>query len=231
MTINQQQNPGSGTCFDSEIPGPTRNMCALVNQNTTGGKNLSGVAELYRQFQSGAHTESLTQRQDPDVTMNGIDHDIHQLSAGSDPSGPQRNWIQTFQLGRQVQRAKNAAIVNQFQDPRTAKGFGSNQVGSEADTWFGRMFGSQLQTTDGQPTITPCCTSGQEQLLTYDADATGVIDVFVRGSNNGDSDEISCDSGTPGDPCHVQVECSGATFGESELPVVQPADCQAIEPS
>jgi hypothetical protein len=178
--IDQHQNPDAGTCpvpdtpdpLDPAVPPNPRNMCASVAQNTTGGKNVSGLAELYRQFQSGSNTASLSQEQDPNFTdANGLDHDIQQTSIGP-LTAPKRNTIFTFQLARQVQRAKNVPAVGltQFQDPRTAKGPNSFQVGSQADSWFGRMVADQRQTTNGQPSVAVCCTATQEQLLTYDAD-------------------------------------------------------------
>jgi hypothetical protein len=204
-SINQQQNPEPGTCpVDSTDPSdPTslnpRNMCASVAQNTTGGKNVSGLAELYRQFQSGAHTADLTQEQDPSFSAHGLDHDIQQLSLG-DVNGPKRNTIVTFQLARQVQRAKDAAFLNQFQDPRTAKGPDSFQTGTVNDTWFGRQFATQLQFTDGA-----LATHGQEQILTYDGQTTGNFDVVQTGTTQDSSFTNTCS----GQFCFATVECFG----------------------
>jgi hypothetical protein len=231
--IGQHQNPDPGTCpvpdtpdlLDPAVPLNPRNMCASVAQNTTGGKNLSGLAELYRQFQSGSNTASLTQEQDPGFAdVHGLDHDIQQTSVGA-LTAPKRNTIFTFQLARQVQRAKNVPAVGltQFQDPRTAKGPNSFQDGSQADSWFGRMVADQRQTTNGQPSVPVCCAATQKQLLTYDADfLTGIIDVVVRGSNNGDADQQMCQSNTPGFTCHIQVDCTGAFVSEGSAP----ADCE-----
>lgn len=202
VTIDQQQNPDDGSCVAEDPPDDllaTRNMCAFVEQHTAApGKNVSGAAELYRQFQSGANTGELTQLQDPHVFSNGIDHDIHQVS-------DVLNTIFTYQSARQVQRAKHATIVHQFQDPRTAKGFGSSQIGTAADTWFGRQFATQIQTTDGQFSI-PVSSRGQEQLLTYDGDSPGTFDVIIRGVQNDHSDEQHCTG--PGD-CHIAIQCRG----------------------
>jgi hypothetical protein len=204
-TITQQQNPADGTCVTSSFG--ARNMCAIVSQNTNDpGKNASGVVELYRQFQSGFNTGHLSQEQDPTFGNNGIDHDINQISAGG-LTGPKRNAILTFQLGRQVQRAKHADTVDQFQDPRTAKGPSSFQTGTTADTWFGRQFGSQFQFTDGQ-----LAAGGQEQFLTYDGSTTGNFDVLQRGVQNDNSAENTCS----GNSCHITVECLSANQSESE---------------
>ena len=205
--IHQHQNPDPGSC---PLPDPTdptdptlnpRNMCASVAQNTTGGKNVSGLAELYRQFQSGSNTDLLEQEQDPSFAdVHGLDHDIQQLSVVTDPNSPKRNTIFTFQLARQVQRAKHATSVDQFQDPRTAKGPGSFQTGTVNDTWFGRQFATQLQTTDGVVTA-----NGQEQRLTYDGVTTGNFDVLQRGTSNGSTAENTCS----GNFCNVVVQCAG----------------------
>jgi hypothetical protein len=207
--IDQHQNPDPGTCpvpdtpdpLDPAVPPNPRNMCASVAQNTTGGKNVSGLAELYRQFQSGSNTASLSQEQDPSFAdVHGLDHDIQQLSVVTDPNSPKRNTIFTFQLARQVQRAKHATSVDQFQDPRTAKGPGSFQTGTVNDTWFGRQFATQLQTTDGVVTA-----NGQEQRLTYDGVTTGNFDVLQRGTSNGSTAENTCS----GNFCNVVVQCDG----------------------
>lgn len=214
--IHQHQNPDAGTCPVPDPPDPDdatalnpRNMCASVAQNTTGGKNVSGLAELYRQFQSGSNTGLLQQEQDPSFAdVHGLDHDIQQLSVVTDPNSPKRNTIFTFQLARQVQRAKHATIVDQFQDPRTAKGPASFQTGTVNDTWFGRQFATQLQTTDGVVTA-----NGQEQRLTYDGVTTGNFDVLQRGTSNGSTAENTCS----GNYCNVVVQCvGGGEAGPSE---------------
>jgi len=206
-SIAQHQNPGAGTCFSSS--GGARNMCAIVDQNTTDpGKNASGLVELYRQFQSGFNTAFLTQEQDPVFGDNGIDHDISQLSVGLQ-TGPRRNAIFTAQVGRQVQRAKNADDVDQFQDPRTAKGPASDQEGSAADTWFGRQLATQLQTNNGQ--FTSAGVGGQEQTLTYDGFTLGTFDVTIQGVQNGQTASNSC-SGSGS--CNIGVQCTGAQVSE-----------------
>jgi hypothetical protein len=164
------------------------------------------VVELYRQFQSGFNTGVLIQGQDATFGNNGIDHDINQVSTGG-LTAPRRNAIFTFQLGRQVQRAKNADSVDQTQDPRTAKGPISQQIGSAADTWNGTQLATQLQFTNGQ-----LAAGSQEQLLTYDGDTTGVFNVTQRGVQNNNSADNTCS----GNSCHVQVNCLSASESESE---------------
>jgi hypothetical protein len=111
-------------------------------------------------------------------------------------------------LARQVQRAKHATSVDQFQDPRTAKGPESFQTGTVNDTWFGRQFATQLQTTDGVVTA-----NGQEQRLTYDGVTTGNFDVLQRGTSNGSTAENTCS----GNFCNVVVQCvGGGEAGPSE---------------
>jgi hypothetical protein len=233
--IQQEQNPSTGTC-DDEDPStafPPRNMCSFIDQNTTGGENVDGAAEFYRQFQSGAHAHSLTQRQDPTFDEQGLGHQIHQLSVGS-LNDPKRNTIVTLQLGRQVQRAKDISPgpIVQFQDPRSAKDVGAFQTGTLADTWFGRQFGTQIQTINGAFTTG---VDTQRQLLTYDGETTGTFDVLQRGVQNDRSAQNTCPSPAfPGSEksCHVQVECASATTpsegyeGESK---VIPAFCEASQ--
>lgn len=234
--IQQEQNPLTGTC-DDEDPSttfPPRNMCSFVDQSTTGGKNADGAAEFYRQFQSGAHAHSLTQLQDPSFDRQGLGHGIHQLSVVGSVNDPKRNTIVTLQLGRQVQRAKNISPgpIRQLQDPRGAKDADSFQRGTAADTWFGRQFGTQLQTIDGAFTTG---VDTQEQLLTYDGETTGTFNVLQRGVQNDRMATNTCPSPDfPGSDksCHVQVECASATTpsegykGESK---VIPAFCEATQ--
>jgi hypothetical protein len=233
--VRQEQNPAAGTCDDDDptTSEPPRNMCAFVDQFTTGGKNASGVAEFYRQFQSGANANSLTQRQDPNFDQQGLEHTIHQLSVGS-PSDPKRNTIVTLQFGRQVQRAMNITPgpIVQLQDPRSAKDSSSFQSGTAADTWFGRQFGTQLQTING---VFTTGVDTQEQLLTYDGETTGTFDVLQRGVQNDRTATNTCPNpNVPGSDksCHVTVECASATTpsegyeGESE---VIPAFCEASQ--
>jgi hypothetical protein len=193
-------------------------MCAIVDQNTTGGKNFSGLVELYRQFQSVINANSTTQQQDPPAFpptfLGGLDHDIHQLSASpGGTSGPKRNTIQTFQRGRQVQRAANAGTLSQMQDPVGRKGIGSFQTGSFADTWNGTLLGTQLQFADG-------VFSGggvQSQDLTYDGDSTGTITATVTGTQNGSTDTETCPGSGSTSNCHVGVTCE-SVVSESETP-------------
>jgi hypothetical protein len=234
--IRQAQNPMTGTC-DDEDPSttePPRNMCSFVDQNTTGGKNADGAAEFYRQFQSGAHAHSLTQQQDPTFDQQGLGHGIRQLSVVGSVNDPKRNTIVTLQLGRQVQRAKDISPgpIVQFQDPRSAKDNDSFQTGTLADTWFGRQFGTQIQTINGAFTTG---VDTQRQLLTYDGETTGTFDVLQRGVQNDRSAQNTCPSPAfPGSEksCHVQVECASATTpsegyeGESK---VIPAFCEASQ--
>ncbi|MGZ6639844.1 MAG: hypothetical protein ACXVII_44400 [Solirubrobacteraceae bacterium] len=218
-TIAQEQNPEAGTCDTSDFG--TKNMCAIVSQNTSQpGKNTSGLVELYRQFQSGFNTGSLIQRQDPVVNSNGLDHDINQQSPGL-VTGTKRNTIVTVQLGRQVQRAKNADDVEQFQDPRTAKGPGSSQAGTTADTWFGRQLATQLQTNNGQ--FTGAGLGIQEQRSTYEGFTGGTFDVSITGVQNDQTASNSC-SGSGS--CNIGVECFGATVPEEGPP--SPGFCEPI---
>ena len=233
--ILQQQNPDLGSCDDPDTgPFASRNMCAFVDQSTNNpGKNASGVVELYRQFQSAANTAgNVTQQQDPAPDVHGLDHDIHQLSAG--PDGSKRNTIATVQVGRQVQRVKNVTgTIVQFQDPRAAKGAGSSQTGTSADTWFGRQFGTEIQTING---VFTTGVDTQEQLLTYDGETTGTFDVLQRGVQNDRTATSTCpDPAFPGSDksCHLTVECASATtipddykYYEGE-PTTEPAFCRA----
>jgi hypothetical protein len=234
--IQQEQNPSNGTC-DDEDPSttfPPRNMCSFVDQNTTGGKNADGAAEFYRQFQSGAHAHSLTQLQDPSFDRQGLGHGIHQLSVVGSVNDPKRNTIVTLQLGRQVQRAKDISPgpIVQFQDPRSAKDNDSFQTGTLADTWFGRQFGTQIQTINGAFTTG---VDTQRQLLTYDGETTGTFDVVQRGVQNDRSAQNTCPSPAfPGSDksCHVQVECASATTpseGYEDESKVIPAFCEASQ--
>jgi hypothetical protein len=193
-------------------------MCAIVDQNATGtGKNASGLVELYRQFQSGAKVTSLTQEQDPAPFSHGLDHDIRQTVVLPNPVDTKHEAIVTIQLGRQVQRARAVTNLNQFQDPRSAKGPNSFQTGSPADTWFGRQTATQTQTNDGHFS-TPAdfsnpSASGQEQVLTYQGFSTGTFDVVQTGTQNGDTETQTC-TGTGS--CQIGIECTSATPGEGE---------------
>jgi len=214
---DQRQNPQPGTCVTS-TPGETKNMCAIVDQNATGtGKNASGLVELYRQFQSGAKVTSLTQEQDPAPFSHGLDHDIRQTVVLPSPADTKHEAIATIQLGRQVQRARAVTNLNQFQDPRSAKGPNSFQTGSPADTWFGRQTATQTQTNDGHFS-TPAdfsnpYASGQEQVLTYQGFSTGTFDVVQTGTQNGDTETQTC---TGSGSCQIGIECTSATPGEGE---------------
>jgi hypothetical protein len=185
-------------------------MCALVDQHTTGGKNVSGLAELYRQFQSAANSQSTFQEQDPAPFAHGLDHNIHQESVGP-LSGPQRELIMTLQRGRQTQQVRNGGVVTQTQDPVGRKGLGSNQQGSAADTWNGSLVGAQRQLDDGA-----FSTAGsQQQDLTYDGDSTGSITATVTGTQNGATTTEQCPgSGSP-NSCHVAVFCVNGEIGEA----------------
>ena len=211
-TVLQQQNPVQGNCPRAAFDGSTTNMCAIVDQNTTGGKNLSGLIELYRQFQSVINANVTTQRQDPAPFAGGLDHDIHQLSVG-DTSGPKRDTIQTFQRGRQVQQAKNAGALSQIQDPVGRKGIGSFQTGAAADTWNGRLLGTQLQFADG----VFASEGEQSQDLTYDGDSTGTITATVTGTQNGSTNTQTCPGSGSTSSCHIGVTCESGDY-ESESP-------------
>jgi hypothetical protein len=204
-SIDQEQNPTTGSCSSPAEDGT--NMCAVVEQHTTGGKNASGLAELYRQFQSGVNTGSLTQNQD--AVLGGVDHNVVQESVGV-PAGPKRDSILTLQLGRQVQRAANAGVLAQSQDPYVGKGFTSSQTGSDADTWTGRQYGIQLQTNNGQ-----FSGNHQQQTLNYYGTSTGTFNVFQQGTENGSTATNSC-SGTG--VCAAAVVCTSAPSGDSQFP-------------
>jgi hypothetical protein len=226
-TITQDQNPRVGTCVTS-LDQPT-NMCAVVEQNAERtGKNASGLVELYRQFQSGFKATSLTQRQDP-VSQNGLDHGIRQTVAGADPANTKHNTAATIQLGRQIQRARAVDNLVQFQDPRSAKGPNSFQIGTAADTWFGRQKATQIQTNNGHfstlADFSEPYESGQEQVLTYQGSSPGTFDVVQTGTQNGDTETQTC-TGSIGS-CQIGIECTSATPGESEPP---PGGCTPFFP-
>ncbi len=214
-SIDQTQNLGGGDCSDSSSS--SLNMCSVVSQSTTGGKNLSGVWELYRQFQRALHTSDGEQVQDSPFE-GGLGHDIFQTSVGSLTS-PQREWIATGQRARQVQRADDAGLLVQTQDPHADKGPGSFQAGSSADTWNGTLTADQRQLSNGLP-----ASSGtQQQTLTYEGTSTGEIVASVRGTQNGSSASADCfpGDGSP-DSCHVGVQCFSATEG--------PGGCETFTP-
>ena len=212
--IKQFQNPVAAlTCPGSLLPF-NANMCARVDQKSTGGQNASGLVELYRQFQSARYSNTATQKQDAGTGQGGMDHNVHQTSLSGTP-GVER--IFTDQRGRQVQRAANiVGALLQTQDPRTGKGAGSFQSGSANDTWMGNAIATQIQTVDGSfsaPTV-----GAQDQRLTYDADSSGKINAFIQGTENGHTNSNTCTNATA---CHVQVLCTSATFSE----VLVPGDC------
>jgi hypothetical protein len=209
-SISQFQNHNVGSCSGS---GGLSNQCAIVDQNTTanpnGGKNFSGLAELYRQFQGAANATTADQEQDPNFHQVAHDHDIRQTSSGADPAGPAVNTALTTQWGRQAQRVSNiAGLITQIQDPVGKKGFLSFQVGSENDVWRGAELETQLQTTNGMFTAPQF--GSQEELVTYDGDATGTIHARQTAVQNGNSKSNACDTSH----CHIQVDCTGATVGE-----------------
>jgi len=202
--IKQFQNPVAAlTCPGSLLPF-NANMCARVDQKSTGGQNASGLVELYRQFQSARYSNTATQKQDAGTGQGGMDHNVHQTSLSGTP-GVER--IFTDQRGRQVQRAANiVGALLQTQDPRTGKGAGSFQSGSANDTWMGNAIATQIQTVDGSfPGF-----GAQEQVLTYDADSSGTINVFIQGTENGHTSSNTC---TNAMTCHVQVACSTGEGG------------------
>lgn len=214
-SITQQQNPSPATCSTS-LSGTT-NMCAVVVQNTTApAKNASGLAQLYRQFQSGSNTHLLTQSQDPNLDANGLDHDVQQTSFGAGPGSPKLDTILTFQWGHQVQRASHSDTVVQTQDPRVGKGPESSQQGSSADTWNGTQLAQQVQTVDGQFTSNP----DQFQQLSYDGTSSGTIDATQTGTQNGSTDTETCS----GSSCHIGVTCTNG-----EIPEVSAAAAAAVD--
>jgi hypothetical protein len=216
-SIAQDQNSTPGDCSE-EAGSVSLNMCSLVHQNTNGGKNLSGLFEVYRQFQRALHTLAGHQVQDAGDDLGGLGHDVFQLSAG-DPSGPQREWILTGQRARQVQRANDVGAMTQTQDPHVSKGYLSSQAGTTHDTWRGWIRSDQKQLADG--VFAPL--GEQSQTLTYDADSTGDIVANVQGTSNGSTANDQCAPGDTGDSCHIGVSCYG---GESNASV-----CEALEES
>ncbi len=214
-SIDQEQNPAVGTCQDSSSA--SLNMCSVVSQNTTGGKNLSGVWENYRQFQKALHTAAGTQIQDPSFDQGGLGHDILQASDGLGVlTGPQRDWIVTGQRARQTQLANDTGALTQAQDPHVDKGPASMQTGSNADTWNGTLRADQLQLNNGLP----ASVGTQQQVLTYEGQSTGEIVASVRGTQNGSSASADClpANGSP-DFCQVGVECFGGSEGGGCVPI------------
>lgn len=192
-SIDQEQNSQPGTCVDSSSS--TLNMCSIVHQNTSGGQNLSGLFEYYRQFQRALHTLSGQELQDTDglgEDVGGLGHDIFQTSLG-DPSGPQREWILTGQRARQVQRANDTGTLFQSQDPHVDKGYLSRQTGSDNDTWDGWIGSDQTQLKNGA-FASP---SSQAQDLSYSGTSTGDIVATVRGTQNGNTQTQQCPPGQP----------------------------------
>ena len=212
-TITQHQNLPGGDCQTSS---GLSNMCAIVKQNAdatggAGGKNVSGLVELYRQFQSAGDTGHADQRQDKPFEFSddsALDHDINQLALNADPTGAKRNTILTSQFGRQVQRVARVGSSFQFQDPVGRKGRLSAQLGTTNDIWLGNQVMKQLQTVDGA--FTPLTAGTQFQELTYDGEATGTIHARQLGVENGSAATNSCDSSS----CHIEIDCAGGNFGE-----------------
>jgi hypothetical protein len=199
VLIDQHQNHNPGTCPSSGGPSA---MCAIVDENTTGGKNFSGLVELYRQFQSGRHTASLTQEQNPSGLSHTEDHDIRQTSIGS-LTGPKRNTIFTDQRSRFVQRAVDATVLHQLQDPDARKGPDSFQFGTLNDTWNGTQISTQLQFRDG--IFNP---SGFQVLeMAYDGDSDGTINVFEQGTQNAKTHTEQCPGAGSSSSCHISVDC------------------------
>jgi hypothetical protein len=208
VSIDQQQNPQDGACPNAALDGNTTNMCAIVDQHTTGGRNTSGLVELYRQFQSAINAGSTTQQQDPAPFEGGFDHDIHQESVGATPG---KEIILTLQRGRQIQRVTNGGTVDQFQDPVGRKGAGSFQTGTPNDTWNGSLAGTQLQFQDG------AFASGglQTQELTYNGTSTGTINATVTGTENGNTATAQCPGTGPSNTCDIAVQCQNGNFGDA----------------
>lgn len=206
--VKQFQNPVAAlTCPGSALPFAA-NMCAQVDQKSTGGQNASGLVELYRQFQSARYSNTATQKQDAGTGQGGMDHNVHQTSLGGTP-GVER--IFTDQRGRQVQRAANiVGTLLQTQDPRSGKGAGSFQLGSTNDSWTGNTLATQIQTINGS--FPPPTFGAQEQTLTYDADSSGTINAFIQGTQNGHTSSNNCTNATA---CHVQVACFSAIETET----------------
>ncbi|HZT92222.1 MAG TPA: hypothetical protein VFA05_09300 [Gaiellaceae bacterium] len=212
-SIDQQQNSSPGTCTTSGSA--TLNMCANVSQTTTGGKNLSGLFEAYRQFQRALHTLAGDQIQDAPTSFDagGLGHDVSQTSVVADPTGPQRNWIVTGQLARQDQNATDTGALTQSQDPHVDKGPASTQTGTTHDTWHGLIYATQSQLANGQ-FASP---ADQFQRLTYDGVSTGDIVATVTGTENGSTNTEQCTPGDTGDVCHAEVDCASVVPGAPPL--------------
>jgi hypothetical protein len=206
-SIEQLQNAGGGTCVNSASG--SLNMCSTVHQNTTGGRNLNGLFELYRQFQRALNTAAGQQVQDgrAGLDQGGLGHDIVQVSVVPSPSVPQLETILTRQRARQVQRADNTGALTQQQDPHVDKGDASSQDGSTSDVWNGALQADQTQLANGA-FASP---GGQSQILFYGGSSTGDIVATVTGTENGSSNTQQCTPGDTFDFCQAVVTCSSVT--------------------
>jgi hypothetical protein len=201
-SIEQLQNADGGTCVNSDSK--SLNMCSVVHQSTTGGKNRNGVFEAYRQFQRALDTSGGRQVQDAAPDLGGLGHDIFQLSVVPSPFVPQLESIETGQRARQVQRAENAGALTQAQDPHVDKGPASTQTGSVHDTWQGSIDSEQSQLVDDTFTHG----GGQSQDLGYSGRSTGDVVALVRGSENGSTATARCVPGNTFDVCNAGVSCT-----------------------
>jgi hypothetical protein len=198
--INQLQNTDdAGLCVKQESDGlpasvtvdADANMCILLNQSSTNGRQSATLTGDYREFQRARSTGTGQQVQG-NLTpfLGGEDYGLLQASAGV-------SNVRTTQDERQVQRAVETGSLTQSQNgPR--KGEGSLQSGNGGDAWQGSQTSTQLQTnraTPAQVGSNQSIAGTQKNLLLYSADTPGNVSATQRASQNGTTATNSC-SGT-----------------------------------
>ncbi|HYM63593.1 MAG TPA: hypothetical protein VES61_02835, partial [Gaiellaceae bacterium] len=198
-SITQLQNTEdqNNECF--AIEDPLANMCADVNQNTEGGRNVSRLLDPYRQFQSARKTLDGEQAQGNFEPFDGgLDHFV-------DQDGALKSDIWTSQNEVQIQRAVNTGLLDQSQHGPVRKGVFSRQTATDEDDWTGRQTSKQFQTNDG------VAVGNQTNLLNYWCHTTGDCMISQLVNQDGEVTTNECAPGGSGDFCEVFINCGNVT--------------------
>lgn len=215
--IEQSQNtlPG-GQC--SAVGDGTANQCSLVTQMSNTGQNSSTLDDTYLQFER-AHKAAAGFQLQGRLGAGGIDHEIHQQSAG-------HCEIRTTQTERQVMRDVQANVT-QTQHGPVRKGAGSNQDCSSDSNWTGGQDSKQIATSRPKETdigsLVFAANAIQSNLLEYFGVSSGSIhatqNVSEQNNASKDTEQNSCPgAGGTDQVCGATISCTGGTCAPGEVP-------------
>ncbi|TMK67660.1 MAG: hypothetical protein E6G60_00630 [Actinobacteria bacterium] len=197
-TINQLQNVALRPTQCPNVEDLSAHVCASVDQNTTAGRDVSRIAQPYREFQSARNTGGGQQVQgdttDP-AKAGGLDHVVNQV-------GAQKSDIFTGQNAVQLQLTRNVGTMTQFQDPPIRKGLGSTQTATADSTWTGVQRLVQIQRMDG------VSMGNQTALESYECFTTGLCTVNQSVNQNGAVTTNSCG---PTSFCQTEITCEAVS--------------------